>query len=104
MCKYGYPRERSSEPLAKSAITGRNIYRCELKGDEMCTIFSRGMSIDASWLCTVTVSPASGLTRAWQLPVSLPSCAWEQACGAALAVVARHGKCSECGYGLTVLD
>ena len=34
MCKYGYPRERSSEPLAKSAITGRNIYRCELKEDE----------------------------------------------------------------------
>ena len=34
MCKYGYPRERSSEPLAKSDITGRNIYRCELKEDE----------------------------------------------------------------------
>ncbi len=34
VCKYGYPRERSSEPLAKSDITGRNIYRCELKEDE----------------------------------------------------------------------
>ncbi len=34
MCKYGYPRERCCEPLAKSKITGRNIYRCERKEDE----------------------------------------------------------------------
>ena len=34
VCKYGYPRERCCEPLAKSKITGRNIYRCERKEDE----------------------------------------------------------------------
>lgn len=33
-CKYGYPREHCSEALAKSKITGRNIYRCVLKEDE----------------------------------------------------------------------
>ena len=34
VCKYGYPRERCHHDLARSKITGRNIYRCEKKEDE----------------------------------------------------------------------
>ena len=34
VCKYGYPREFSNKDLAKSTITGRNIYRCEKKEDQ----------------------------------------------------------------------
>ena len=105
------PEAETIEPASytTSKMVATNVVR---ETSSMCTIFSRGMSIDASWLCTVPVSPTSGLTCGWQLPVSLPSCAWEQACGRALAIVARgralaivarHGKCRKCGYGLTVL-
>ena len=34
VCKYGYPREPCDKDLARSTITGRNIYRCEKKEDE----------------------------------------------------------------------
>ena len=34
VCKYGYPREFCNKDLAKSTITGRNIYRCEKKEDQ----------------------------------------------------------------------
>ena len=71
------PEAEAIEPASYHLQDGSDQCRARDVFNVHYGIFSRGMSIDASWLCTVPVSPTLGLTRGWQLPVLLPSCAWE---------------------------
>ena len=61
VCKYGYPREFCNKDLAKSTITGRNIYRCEKKEDQRLSPYI------PLWLLATGLSTLTPLVLAYEL-------------------------------------